>query len=77
MKYSEDDVLFDVFGFCSPAASGWSSESRHGEDDENHALVASRVLVGVALGLARAGLVANAAKEVVKAAAVRPRCASR
>lgn len=43
------------------------------EEDDAHALAPSRVLLGIALGLARAGLVGDAAKELVKAAAVRPR----
>lgn len=43
------------------------------DQDDVHALAPSRVLLGIALGLARAGLVSDAAKELVKAAAVRPR----
>lgn len=43
------------------------------EEDDAHALAPSRVLLGIALGLARAGLASDAAKELVKAAAVRPR----
>lgn len=49
-----------------------SAEARLDQDDV-HALAPSRVLLGIALGLARAGLVPDAAKELVKAAAVRPR----
>lgn len=43
------------------------------DQDDVHALAPSRVLLGIALGLAQAGLVPDAAKELVKAAAVRPR----
>lgn len=43
------------------------------EEDEVQALAPSRVLLGIALGLARAGLVADATKELVKAAVIRPR----
>lgn len=63
---------FYPFHLCDSPPPG-SSEARLDEDDV-HVLAPTRVLLGIALGLARAGLIADATKELVKAAAVRPRC---
>lgn len=65
--------LFLFFTFVSSRKSSRGEESTGEEDDEVKALAPSRVLLGIALGLARASLWADAAKGLVKAAAVRPR----
>lgn len=61
---------------CESSSPGSSEGGANDENDDVHALAPSRVLLGIALGLARAGLGAAAAKELVKAAAVRPRLAT-
>lgn len=61
--------------FATPLESpDWSHDtvSALGQDDEQ-ALAPSRVLIAIAIGLARSALARDASKVVIKAAAVRPR----